>query len=778
MLRKVICGTPIGPFVLRSLEANLRPIDPQDLTLLLPVGALLVPIVLTRYIVRKAEQVSDADRVVVWFSCVRFLRWLVTGTLLAWWVTTDVADWKPRFHFFLQAHELLSMPGAKFLALLFFWLPPILAVVLCQTLFQPVYSGVRGIDWTRAELARQMVYSLGASFLPLLLVTYGLTGIFSNQTAPGFVFSLFLAFACAIFFGRRLRKLLQLSPNALTTGELRDRVFFLASRLRVKLQQVYLLPPSRSRMANAFARSGRSILLTHYLLSHLTRREVDAVVAHELAHVKHDHPRLLGFALMGGFAAVAVPYFSYPWPPVWKPLFDVMFVAIPLLAYYFIARRFEFVADATSVRATGDPEAMITSLVKLHRLNLLPLQWSKWNEKLLTHPSTVRRAEAIARVAQLPDTYIAQLLERSVQPSSPQSAGAENDVTEYYPLPSLERLRQKVFSTEWKQARSGRSFLLSFMLMVLLPALLLRALDSLGFIGSPFIAFLAVLVLCVSAFLLLLDVLPFLGSARLQRSMLARAKSDAVVPADVLSRGEALLVGLSPGPGPRIFEGNYSWDAGYLYFSGDRLCYCGEETRFSLRRDQIAALQIGPGMPGWFRPKSLYIVWREAESSSSAIFNIRPLEVRSVLAMNREVRRLSDQIESWRTASPATTGEVASDSAESNTLSTPNVRAVTGTAIADVVKPQQLFSLMVITAFFAGMFASFLGLPFEGIFPVFGYDADAAAAPAGVSGCYAVLCTAVLFLVFVIPSLRARNAAVSLPAPAPVDPPPPPPVSV
>ncbi|HEY1422928.1 MAG TPA: M48 family metalloprotease [Candidatus Acidoferrum sp.] len=746
--------------------------------LLLPVVALLVPIGLTLYIVRKAEQVSEADRAALWFSCVRFLRWLVIGTFLVWWMTTDLAHWKPRFYLFLRAHDLLAIPGANFLALLFFWLPPILAVILCQTLFQPVYSGVRGIEWTRAELARQMVYSLGASFLPLLLLTSGFSGIFNNESVAGFVSSLFLAFACAIFFGRRLRKLSQLSPNALTTGELRDRVFFLASQLRVKLQQVYLLPPSRSRLANAYARSGRSILLTHYLLSHLTRREVDAVVAHELAHVKHDHPRLLSFALMGGFAAVAVPYFSYQWPQLWKPLFDVMFVAIPLLTYYFIARRFEFVADATSVRATGDPEAMITGLVKLHRLNLLPLQWSKWNEKLLTHPSTVRRAEAIARVAQIPDTYVAQLLERSVQASSSQSAGAENDVTEHYPLPSPDRLRQKVFSTEWKQARSGRSFLLSFVLMVALPGLLLRGLDAFGITVSPFIAFLAVLVLSASIFLLLLDVLPFLGSARLQRGMLARAKSDAVVPADVLSRGEALLVGLSPGPGPRIFEGNYSWDAGYLYFSGDRLCYCGEETRFSLRRDQIATVQLGPGMPGWFRPKSLYIVWRDEESSSSAIFNVRPLAVRSVLAMNREARRLAEHIESWRTASPAASlapsDDAVSDSAENNALPVPDVRAVTGTAIADVVKPQQLFSLMVITGFFAGMFASFLGLPFEGIFPVFGYDADSAAASAGISGWYAVLCTIVLFLVFVVPSLRARNASVSLPGTAPADPPPPP----
>jgi hypothetical protein len=140
--------------------------------------------------------------------------------------------------------------------------------------------------------------------------------------------------------------------------------------------------------------------------------------------------------------------------------------------------------------------------------------------------------------------------------------------------------------------------------------------------------------------------------------------------------------------------------------------------------------------------------------------------------MNREARRLAEQIESWRTASPATRNDTASDSVVHSMLPAPDVRAVTGTAIADVVKPQQLFSFLIVVGFLAGMFASFLGLPFEGIFLVFGYDADSAAASAGVSGWYAVLCSAALFLLFVVPSLRARNSSVSLPTDPSGTPPP------
>ena len=57
------------------------------ISILLPVIALLPPIGLTLYIVRRAREVVEEDRVALWFSCVRFLRWLVIGTLLAWWVS-------------------------------------------------------------------------------------------------------------------------------------------------------------------------------------------------------------------------------------------------------------------------------------------------------------------------------------------------------------------------------------------------------------------------------------------------------------------------------------------------------------------------------------------------------------------------------------------------------------------------------------------------------------------------------------------------------------------
>jgi len=741
---------------------------PQVLSELLPVALLLLPLALTLYIVRKAQRVQEVDRVALWFSCVRFLRWLVIGTFVAWWAATDFVHWSERFDLLLGARGFFSIPGAHFVALIFFWLPPVLVVLLCQVLFQPVYSGVRGITWTRAELAGQMLYSLGSSILPLLLLTSGITGIFSNGSLLSFVISCVLAFTCLIFFGRRLRKLLQLSPNALTTGELRDRAFFLASQLRVKLQQIYLLPPSKSRMANAYARSGRSILFTHHLLSHLTRKEVDAVVGHELAHIKKDHPRLLGFALLGGYAVVAFPYFAFSPPPRWKPLFDLLFVAVPLLTYYFVARRFEFIADATAVRVTGDPESMITCLAKIYRLNSLPLHWNRWSEKFLTHPSTMRRAQAIARVANLSNQRVAQLLAEPVPSSGhPQIA---SDAPLFYPLAASGSIAQKVFSTEFKQSLSLRSYLLLFAVVTVLPALLLRICNVLNLFNSEFPGF--VLSLCISVALLLglLNFLPFFGASRLANRMLSRAATEGVIPREVLRGDAASLVGLSPGPAPRIFEGNYSWDAGYLFFSGERMCYVGEESQFSLRRDHVVAVELGPGFPGWFRARSLYIIWRDPESGFSAIFNLRPLAVRSVLAMNRALDQLAQRIAAWRTSSVSSPAI----STACGELPVPQVRAVTGTSLADAVKSRAYPGFVIWAAIFSGLVASLLHLPLAGLAPLFTSEGDSTASYAGISGWYAILSSCVLAFLLILPLFRARHASVQLPAAASSAVPPPP----
>src|ERR1700756_5257713 len=93
-------------------------------------------------------------------------------------------------------------------------------------------------------------------------------------------------------------------PHALTTGELRDRVFAIAKTAGVKITQIFILPSGKGQVANAYATGNQSVMFTDYLLQHLTKREVIAVAAHEVAHLQLGHVKRLGLALWG---ALVIP---------------------------------------------------------------------------------------------------------------------------------------------------------------------------------------------------------------------------------------------------------------------------------------------------------------------------------------------------------------------------------------------------------------------------------------------------------------------------------------
>ncbi len=138
--------------------------------------------------------------------------------------------------------------------------------------------------------------------------------------------------------------------------------------------------------------SGNNIFLTDYLLKNLSKREVDAVIGHEVTHLQKKHIRMrliVLFVCVGAMLGAGIWLGSrvperFPSGPV--------FYALMLLTIFLVSRRNEFAADAGAAKLTGDPEAMITGLAKLSRLNTMPMQWGRIEEKTLTHPSMLRSA--------------------------------------------------------------------------------------------------------------------------------------------------------------------------------------------------------------------------------------------------------------------------------------------------------------------------------------------------------------------------------------------------
>jgi heat shock protein HtpX len=134
---------------------------------------------------------------------------------------------------------------------------------------------------------------------------------------------------------------------------------------------------------NAFTAGGspRSsyIAATTGLLGMMNKRELDAVVAHEVGHIRNRDVRLMSLAavLVGVVALVAdialrLAFFGggrrRGGNPILMIIGIVMLIVAPIAAFGIqmsLSRRREYLADESSAEITGDPEGLALALWKL-----------------------------------------------------------------------------------------------------------------------------------------------------------------------------------------------------------------------------------------------------------------------------------------------------------------------------------------------------------------------------------------------------------------------------
>ena len=172
-------------------------------------------------------------------------------------------------------------------------------------------------------------------------------------------------------------------------------------------------------LANALALPslrGASVLFTDTLLSRLSRDEIVAICAHEVAHLEYyNDQRLRRLAVLTyvliGLAAVTAPMSVW-----WFPARDAYIGTIIFPAATFIAmaargrhrQRNETASDLRAVELTGNPDALVSGLTALHTIGRVPRRWDSRREQTATHPSLARRLRDIRAASGLaapgPDT--------------------------------------------------------------------------------------------------------------------------------------------------------------------------------------------------------------------------------------------------------------------------------------------------------------------------------------------------------------------------------------
>ncbi len=243
------------------------------------------------------------------------------------------------------------------------------------------------------------------TLMTLLMVWVG--GIFGGQS--GMLIALAIAGVMNFFSYFYSDKLVLRHYHAVEVDEhsapgLLAMVRRLADKAGIPMPKVYIIP---EQVPNAFA-TGRNpshaaVAVTEGLLELLNEEEVEAVLAHELSHVRH-YDILIGTiaaTIAGAIAWIAnIMQFGAMFGggrsenspnPI---LMLIMSIILPLAAGIIqmaVSRSREFEADAGAARLTGHPEWLASALMKLENYNrrgMLPEATPETAHMFIVNPFT------------------------------------------------------------------------------------------------------------------------------------------------------------------------------------------------------------------------------------------------------------------------------------------------------------------------------------------------------------------------------------------------------
>jgi len=580
---------------------------------------LFAPALLAAWLRRRAERKGATQAASVW------VHWILTGTWL-YWISSVSISGITALAAYLQLDSMMLTLAVGTAA---FAVPPLLATASCIAILLsgPAEAGEPNgaFDLVKKSVAREAT----------LIVPFGIFLVGTEMFQQDWHVSIAswpVAYFTYRILGWSVGRWLSGRIEVLSRGDLVEIAGVVARRAGVALGGVYIIARRSAREANAFASGSKVLALTSGLVEHLTRREVVAVIGHEVGHLrgKHVATRLAafwGYVLVVG--PLAVRFVEQAHLPHWLlslPLLPIGYILVTA----FVSRNHEFSADARAVELTRDPEGMIAALARLCKMTCSPVDWGGIQGSILSHPSMRDRVLAIARRFNVAEDRALALL------NDPDLLAAGTPPEElHFRLPAECSGPALLFTSTVKAGWAMWGRWIGYLILAGItlgvgefalkvwprpPHVRLALL-----VGLPLIARL------------------YLASGTLRgRYLLARLRSR-------LSRrmGAAVeggtFVGLLPGDSVTPVEGFYLWDAGFLLLSPDYLTYRGERSTFSVPRTAVTKIAIGRGPLSWDRAHAVVISCEGGSFSLS-----RPDKG----ASRRQARLLGRRLTAWWRGEP------------------------------------------------------------------------------------------------------------------------------
>ncbi len=272
----------------------------------------------------------------------------------------------------------------------------------------------RGFSWLDTVKTGLLIVALAALAAIVGYVAVGGAGLLLG--------GLVLAFSAASLqvssaFVMRLQGAVPLRPQQ--APALFEMVARLAGRACLPVPALYFIDhPVANAMAVGDRRDG-ALAVTRGTLELLSPAELEAVLAHELAHLKHGDTQVMKLTNLIARATVQVLQLA-TWLAVLTALFtggslarasllSLLALGVPIMIGFLVtavSRTRELAADATSAELTGRPMALASALHKLERYHqgwfrrLVPTpEVPDW---LRSHPGTEERVARLAALSPPP----------------------------------------------------------------------------------------------------------------------------------------------------------------------------------------------------------------------------------------------------------------------------------------------------------------------------------------------------------------------------------------
>ena len=241
----------------------------------------------------------------------------------------------------------------------------------------------------------------------------------------GFVFAAVTNFASYWFSDKLVLKLYR-AQEVGPEHRLYQVVSRLASRAGLPMPRVFIIPqPSPNAFATGRNPSHAAVAATEGVLQLMTDEELEGVIAHELAHVKHHDILISSVAATLAAAIMMISRFAMFWGATGRsddreggasnPLVLLATIILApiaaMLIQLAISRSREFDADATGAAIAGSPRGLVSALQKLeaaskvvpldanpataHMFIIKPFSVSGLMSLFSTHPPTEARVQAL-----------------------------------------------------------------------------------------------------------------------------------------------------------------------------------------------------------------------------------------------------------------------------------------------------------------------------------------------------------------------------------------------